>query len=142
MLAHLIKRFRPLLAGAAAASVVSGACGVGLVIQINAALTAQEMEVRAAQAWTFAAFAVAAMLARMISSVLFERLGQRANAELRRFVSSRVMHTDLRRVEEVGGALVHSALAEHSTRLAEFFVSLPAILVNIIIVIGCMFYMA
>lgn len=142
MLAHLIKQFRPLLAGAAVASVVSGACGVGLVIQINAALAAEETDVRVAQAWTFAAFAVAAMLTRMISSVLFERLGQRANAELRRFVSSRVMHTDLRRVEEVGSAHVHSALAEHSTRLAEFFVSLPAILVNIIIVVGCLFYMA
>ena len=142
MFAHLIKRFRPLLAGAAVASVISGACGVGLVIQINAALTVQGMDVRVVQAWTFAAFAVAAMLTRMISSVLFERLGQRANAELHRFVSSRVMHADLRRVEEVGSAHVHSALAEHSTRLAEFFVSLPNILVNVIIVIGCLLYMA
>lgn len=142
MLAHLIQRFRHLLAGAAAASIIAGACGVGLVIQINAALTAEGPGSRTVLAWTFAGFAVAAMVAQMIASVLFERLGQRANAELRRFVSARVIDTELRRVEEVGGARIHSALSEHSTRVADFFVSLPAILVNVITVAGCLLYMA
>jgi len=93
-------------------------------------------------AWRFAAFAVAAMLTQMLASVLFERLNQRAHADLRRFISARVIAADFRRLEEIGGPKVQSALSEHSARVAEFFVSFPTILVNAIIVSGCLVYMA
>lgn len=141
MLAHLIQRFRGLLAAAAVTSIISGVCGVALVIQINTALTGGA-ETRTTLAWSFAAFAVGALLTRMIASVLFERLGHRANAELRHFVCARVIDTDLRQLEEIGNARVQAALAEHSSQVAEFFVSLPAILVNLIVVGGCLAYMA
>ncbi|MFD2405246.1 ATP-binding cassette domain-containing protein [Azorhizophilus paspali] len=90
----------------------------------------------------FAAIALLAMLSRMLSSVLFECLGQYAHAELRRFVSARVMATDFRRLEEIGGPRVLSALSEHCARVADFFVGFPAILVNGIVVVGCLVYMA
>ncbi|GAB3391691.1 cyclic peptide export ABC transporter [Azotobacter armeniacus] len=142
MLAHLIRQSRRLLAAAAIASVVSGVCGVLLLTQINAALTADGSAERADLAWRFAAIALAAMLAHMLSSVLFERLSQRSHAELRRFISARVIGTDFRRLEEIGGPRVQSALSEHSAKVAEFFVSFPAILVNAIVVAGCLAYMA
>lgn len=142
MLVHLIRQSRRLLAAAAAASVVSGVCGVLLVTQINAALTADGSTERADLAWRFAAIALAAMLAHMLSSVLFERLSQSAHAELRRFISARVIGTDFRRLEEIGGPRVQSALSEHSAKVAEFFVSFPNILVNAIVVSGCLVYMA
>lgn len=142
MLAHLIRQSRRLLAAAAIASVVTGVCSVLLITQINAALTAGGPAERADLAWGFVAIALAAMLARMLSSVLFERLGQHSHAELRRFVSTRVIGTDFRRLEEIGGPRVQSALSEHSATVAEFFVSFPAILVNAIVVAGCLIYMA
>ena len=125
---------------AAIISIVSGACGVLLVSQINTALTVERHS--AALAWTFAGLAVAAMLSRALSSVLFERLSQHALAELRRTISSRVLATDLRRLERLGGPKIQSVLSEHSANVAQFFVSLPAILTNAVIVIGCMIYMA
>jgi len=142
MLSYLIRQSRNLLIAAAVASVTSGVCSVLLVTQINAALTAASTEERVALAWSFAAFAVAAMVSMMISSVLFERLNQRAHANLRSFISARVIASDFRRLEEVGGPRVQSALSEHSEQVAEFFVSFPQILVNAIIVSGCLVYMA
>ena len=82
------------------------------------------------------------MLSRTLSSVLFERLSQHALAELRHTISSRVLATDLRRLERLGGPKIQSALSEYSANVAQFFVSLPAILTNAVIVIGCMIYMA
>jgi putative pyoverdin transport system ATP-binding/permease protein len=142
VLAHLIRKSRPLLASAAAASVVCGVCSVLLVTQINAALTAGDAAEQRALAWQFAGVALGAMLSSMLAAVLFERLSQSAHAEMRRFISSRVIDTDFRRLEEIGGPRVHSALSEHSAKVAEFFVSFPAILVNAVIVAGCLVYMA
>lgn len=52
------------------------------------------------------------------------------------------MGADFRRLEEIGGPRVQSALSEHSTKVADFFVSVPAILVNAVTVAGCLLYMA
>lgn len=140
MLAHLINQSRGLLLAAAIASVVSGVCGVLLVSQINTALSVENHT--AVLAWTFTGLAVAVMLGRMLSGVLFERLGQYALAELRRYISDRVQTTGLRRLEVIGSAKVQSALSEHSANVAQFFMSLPGIVTNSVIIIGCMIYMA
>ena len=140
MFSHLINHFRGLLLAAAIVSVVSGTCGVLLVSQINTALTVEHHS--AALVWTFAGLAVAVLLSRTLSSVLFERLSQHALAELRRTISSRVLGADLRRLERLGSPKIQSVLSEHSANVALFFVSLPAILTNAVIVIGCMIYMA
>lgn len=142
MLAHLIRQSRRRVVAACIASIVSGVCSVLLVAQINTALTANDATDRVQLAWQFAGVALLAMLSRMLASVLFEHLSQWAQAELRRFISMRVMKTGYRRMEEVGGPRVQSALSEHSANVAEFFVNLPAILVNVIIVGGCLVYMA
>ncbi|WP_092948267.1 cyclic peptide export ABC transporter [Roseateles sp. YR242] len=142
MLAYLIQQSRYLLWAAGLASVVAGVCSVLLVAQINMALTHDGATALAVLAWRFAAVALGAMLSQMLASVLFERLSQRAHAELRQFISARALAADFRKMEELGGPRVLSALSEHSARVAEFFVSFPTILVNAIIVLGCMVYMA
>lgn len=140
MLKYLISQSKVLLAGASFASVVHGACSVFLVAQISSALTATEAESGAMA--LFAATAVGVMLSYVVGAILFERLGQRAHAELRRFVARRVLGADYRRLELIGAARIQSALAEHCTRVAEFFVSFPIILMNAVIVGGCLLYMA
>lgn len=142
MLAYLIEQSRRLMAGAAVASVLHGICSVLLLAQINAALTATSSAERMAGVGTFAILALALMLTQIVSSVLFERLNHRSHADLRRFISAQVMSADYRRLEAVGGAKVQSALSEHSTTVAEFFMNLPVILVNAITVLGCLVYMA
>ncbi|WAC71647.1 cyclic peptide export ABC transporter [Roseateles sp. SL47] len=142
MLAYLIQKSRYLLWAAGLTSVVAGVCSVLLVAQINAALTQNGATELSTLAWRFAAVALGAMVSQMVASVLFERLSQRAHAELRQFISARALAADFRKMEELGGPRVLSALSEHSARVAEFFVSFPTILVNAIIVLGCMVYLA
>lgn len=141
VLTYLIGRSRLLLLCAAAASVVHGVCSVLMLSQINEALTSGD-DARIALAWTFAATAVLVMASQMLASVLFERLSQRAHADMRSFITGKVMAADFRHLERVGGARIQSALSEHSANVAEFFVSVPAIVTNAVIVTGCLVYMA
>ncbi|MEO9061198.1 MAG: cyclic peptide export ABC transporter [Nitrosospira sp.] len=141
MLKHLARQSKVLLIGASVASVVHGACSVFLLAQISSALTAEAAD-RGKMAWIFAGTAVAVMLSYMVANILFERLGQRAHAELRSFITRRVMAADYRHLELIGAARIQSALAEHCTHVAEFFVSFPVILTNAVIVAGCLIYMA
>ena len=141
VLKYLISQSRTLLIGASFASVVHGACSVFLLAQISSALTAEAPD-RGEMALIFAGTAVAVMLSYMVANILFERLGQRAHAELRSFIAKRVIASDYRHLEVIGAARVQSALSEHCTHVAEFFVSFPVILTNAVIVIGCLIYMA
>ncbi|MBB3120925.1 cyclic peptide export ABC transporter [Pseudoduganella violacea] len=140
MLRFLIQQSRSLLLAAAAGSVAHGICSVTLIALISEALSA-EASVRTGMAWTFALLAVGLMLTHIIASVLFERLSQHAHAELRRYVSARVIAADYRNLEAIGSARVQSALSEHSANVAAFFVTFPAILSNAVVVLGCLVYM-
>lgn len=111
-------------------------------MQISVALTTADPVERATLAWRFAAIAVTTMLAQIVSSVLFQRLCQRAHAELRRFISARVIGADFRRLEQIGGPRVQSALSEHSVTVADFFVNFPVMMINAVIVTGCLIYLA
>ncbi|MFG6449799.1 cyclic peptide export ABC transporter [Roseateles sp. BYS180W] len=142
VLPHLVQRSRRLLIAAAATSSLAGVFSVLLLTQINAALTASQGDARTESALRFAIFAVIAMATQMVASVMFERLSQSAHASLRGFISGRVLTADFRRLEEVGSPKVLSALSDHSAKVAEFFTSVPTILTNAIIVIGCLVYMA
>lgn len=141
MLAYLIAQSRALFSAATFTSVISGACGVLLIAQINLALTAEAAD-RAGHWRVFALVALLSLVANMVSAVLFERLSQRAHAALRGYVSGRVLQADFRGIEQTGAGRIQSALSEHSANVAQFFVSLPAILTNAVVVLGCLVYMA
>lgn len=142
MLAHLLRRSRALLAAAIAAGILAGVCTVTLLAQINGALSAPDAATRAALIGPFVAVSLAAMLTHTVSALLFERLSQRAAADMRLYISGRVMGAEYRRLEEIGGPTVQSALSEHSANVASFFVTVPILVVNTIIVLGCLGYLA
>ena len=145
MLSYLFRRTRGLMTAAALASILSGLFSVLLIAQINVALTsdaASRATSHVNPAWAFAGIAVALMACRMVSTALFERLGQRALAELRSFVARCVAETPFAHFERVGSARIQSALTEHSNNVAVLFVSLPVILTNTVIVMGCLGYLA
>lgn len=141
MLKYLIKQSKPLLLSASIACIVHGVCSVLLLTQISAALTTTESD-NSEMALIFAATALCVMVSYMASAILFERLGQRAHAELRSFIAKRVITSDYRQLELLGAARIQSALSEHCTRVAEFFVTFPVILTNAVVVAGCLVYMA
>ncbi|MDC8759694.1 cyclic peptide export ABC transporter [Janthinobacterium fluminis] len=140
MLRFLIDQSKALLIAAALASVSYGVCSVLLIALISEALTTDSAG-RGGMAWMFGLLALGLMLSHMAAAVLFERLSQHAHAELRRYVSARVMAADYRNLEATGSAKVQSALSEHSANVAAFFVTFPAILSNLVVVLGCLLYM-
>lgn len=141
MLKYLIKQSKSLLLSASLASIVHGICSVLLLAQISSALTTTEAD-QNDTALIFAVTALCVMLTYVVAAILFERLGQRAHAELRGFIARKVIVADYRQLELLGAARVQSALSEHCTRVAEFFVSFPVILTNAVVVAGCLVYMA
>lgn len=118
MLKYLIKQSKPLLLGASFASIVHGICSVLLLAQISAALTSEPESKQEEMALIFALTALCVMLSYMVAAILFERLGQRAHAELRSFIAKRVIAADYRQLELLGAARMQSALSEHCTRVA------------------------
>lgn len=141
MLKYLINQSKPLLLSASFVSILHGMCSVFLLAQISAALTTTHFE-RGEAALIFAGTALGVMLSYLVGAILFERLGQHAQSDLRGFIAQKVIAADYRQLEQLGAARVHSALSEHCTRVAEFFVSFPIILTNAIIVVGCLVYLA
>ncbi|SFI44585.1 cyclic peptide export ABC transporter [Nitrosomonas sp. Nm34] len=141
MLKYLINQSKLLLLSASFASIVHGICSVLLLAQISEALTSTASD-QDEMALIFAVTALCVMLSYMVAAILFERLGQRAHSELRSFIAQRVIAADYRQLEQLGAARVQSALSEHCTRVAEFFVSFPVILTNAVVVAGCLVYMA
>ena len=141
MLKYLLKQSKPLLLGATFASILHGILSVLLLAQINSALIAAESDHKE-MALIFAGTALCVMLSYITAAILFEWLGQRAHAELRSFIAEKVIAADYRKLEITGAARIQSALSEHCTRVAEFFVSFPVILTNAVIVVACLVYMA
>ncbi|MFT7773033.1 cyclic peptide export ABC transporter [Roseateles sp.] len=141
MLLYLIRRFRWLVATAALTSIASGVCGVLLVTEINAAITASR-EGALQLPWRLGAVIAGAVVFGVCANVLFERLRQRAIADLRLRLCERVMDAPLRRLEELGPGQVQSALSDHAASVAQFFISLPNMLTHGVVVLGCMAYMA
>lgn len=141
MLEYLIRQSKWLLTAAIFTSAICGICVVLLLAKINQVLNATSEEANQ-HIVVFAILVFAVLVFQVAASTLFERLSQQAHAVLRRHISQKVLHADYRLLEEVGGAKVQSALSEHCLKVAEFFVRLPVIVVNGIIVIGCMVYIA
>jgi putative pyoverdin transport system ATP-binding/permease protein len=139
MFTYLLQVSPGLLIAAAASSVLSGICGVLLLSLINRLLNESE---RLPFILPFAMLAVGAMLCRMFANVSFQHLGESTNARLRHFIADKVTSADYQTLEAVGSAPIQSALAEHVSKVAEFFASMPSLLTNAIIVCGCLTYMA
>ena len=142
MLKFLIQRSRNLLVMAIMAGIVSGACSVLLLTQINGAISASSQQELQSFILPLTALAVLGFLARAMSQTLFEQLSQNAHANMRHFISNKILSTSFEKLEKIGGAKIQSALSDHSTNVAQFFVSVPVIITNAVVVIGCLTYMA
>ena len=141
MLLYLVNRSRWLVLGGALASVLAGTCSVLLVTHINAAIAAGP-ELRGEMSRRFATAVLGALVFGLSSNILFQRLRQRVIADLRLWIAERVMNAPLRKLERLGSSSVQSAMADHVSDIAHFFVSLPTVLTNTVIVAGCLFYLA
>jgi putative ATP-binding cassette transporter len=141
LLHTLIRASRRLIGAAALASLIGGVCSVLLVATINNALSAPS-DARRALLIQFSALALFMVVARIFSGVLFSRLGQATVAQLRLHISQKVIDAPYRHIEQTGPARIHSLLTDDANNVATFFVSLPVLIMNAAIVIGCFAYLS
>lgn len=141
MLAILLRQSRRLLILAVCVSLLGGASNVTLIALVNAAL-ATEGPSRLVLALPFTVAVICAIGAHVGAGMLFQRLSQQAQANLRIGLSRKVLGASYRQLEIVGSARVQSALTDHSATLANLFVALPGLVSNSVVVLGCLVYLS
>ncbi|CAG9201420.1 ABC-type siderophore export system, fused ATPase and permease components [Paraburkholderia caribensis] len=141
LLLSLLRRSRGALALALVACIANGVSSVLLVATLNRALSAPAAA-DLPLALRFAACALVALIARIVSGVLFAGLSQDTMGRMREHVSARVAAAELRDVERVGAAPVQSILTDDATNVSMLFFALPNIVMHGSIVAGCLAYLA
>lgn len=137
----LFRASRRLCLAALLASLVCGAANALLVVLINRALHAPAAEL---PAWLLPFFGLTllGLAAQVASRALFARLGQQSLAVLRRRISEAVVAAPYRSLETTGAARVRALLTDDANAIATFFVGLPIVLTNAMVVVGCLAYLA
>lgn len=141
LLLSLLRRSRGALTLALIACIANGVSSVLLVATLNRALSAPAAA-DLPLALRFAACALVALIARIVSGVLFAGLSQDTMGRMREHVSARVAAAELRDVERVGAAPVQSILTDDATNVSMLFFALPNIVMHGSIVAGCLAYLA
>lgn len=122
------------------AAIISGGAGVGMIALMSAAL--QPDAGRLMLGLGFAAVCALAISARALAGILFATLSQGTLSHLRELLARRIAASSLRDLENLGPARVQSVATDDASHVALFLVSLPNIVMNAIIVIGCLAYLA
>ncbi|WP_342149800.1 cyclic peptide export ABC transporter [Methylorubrum sp. SB2] len=131
---------RHLLILALGASLAAAVAGIGMVAAANEMLAG-----RHDSQWLGAGFAAAALLGlagRVGGGMLFARLGEGVLLDIRRTLAARVAAAEFARVERLGASRVQSVMTDDAARVADFLVAFPNIVMNAVIVAGCLTYLA
>lgn len=123
----------------AVTGVLSGLASTAFVAMVNAALHADDT---ARLALGFAAIAVLRVGMNILSQWYVITFAQHAILELSDRLARRVIETPFRTLETVGPARILTTLTDDVTTLATALTSIPLIVTNGAILLGCAFYLA
>jgi putative pyoverdin transport system ATP-binding/permease protein len=140
LLLALMRSSRGLLVSALLTSLVSGFGGALLVALMNEALSTGPAHM-SALAGKFGALCVVVLICRWLSNAQFVKLSQNTSAELRARLSAHFADAPYRHIEQQGSARLMATLTEDVSTVSHFFVSLPELLMNAAVVIGCLAYL-
>ncbi|MDO6409008.1 cyclic peptide export ABC transporter [Pantoea phytobeneficialis] len=121
-------------------SVVGGLSNAGLLALINQGLNASDAQ-RLQLAWQFALLALLMLGTRTLSQSLFMAMGQRSKAQLRRMLVQQVADARYADLETHGMPRALSILTQDLDQVVVFFVSLPAFIMSLAVIVGCMAYL-
>ncbi|WP_447980426.1 cyclic peptide export ABC transporter [Candidatus Nitrospira bockiana] len=141
LIVFLLRRSWRLLLLAGLAGLISGLSGAGLIALVHTGLSATDGAL-ATLVWGFAGLCLLVPVSRVVSEVLLTRLGQAAIAELRMQLSRQIVNAPLRHLQELGSPRLLATLTEDVSSIAQAFVELPMLCINVATVIGCLLYLA
>jgi len=120
---------------------VSGAGSARLIALINAAVSGNGIETRSI-VWGFAGLALLVLITSIVSQVFLIRLAQGAVYELRMRLSSWILASPLRHLEELGANRLLATLTDDVQSVSNTVFLLPLLCINIAIIVGCFIYLA
>ncbi|NHB98652.1 cyclic peptide export ABC transporter [Photorhabdus stackebrandtii] len=141
ILLSLLYRSRWALAIAVFASIANGISSVSLITLINKAVTTSN-DNYSSLAWYFGILAVLAIACRILSGVIFAKLSQNTMAKMRELISERVTRAPFRQIEVLGASRAQSIITDDATNVSLLFFTLPNIVMQGSIVLGCLGYLA
>lgn len=120
--------------------ILSGLSNTGLIAVINTALNSSDGLGRNA-VWAFIGLSLLLMLTRFSSSALLGYLNTKATLELNTRMCRQILAAPLRRLEEIGAPRLLAMLASDIGAISNILPILPAIVINLAIVVGCLTYL-
>jgi putative ATP-binding cassette transporter len=140
LLLFLVRQSRWLLASALLTSVLSGVGGSLVVASINEALSGDRSALPAL-GLRFAGLSLLVLTLRWLSQAQFVQLSQRTLAKLRGHISRQFAEAPFRSIESRGPGELLAVLTEDTNTLAQFFQTLPGLVMHGTVVVGCLFYL-
>lgn len=115
-------------------ALLSGACNMGLIALVTAALTPNKYV--QAFVWGFVALAAGKLITTFISQALLASFAQGAVANLRRELIQKILTVPLRRLEELGTPRLLVALTDDVFNITQALLAIPIVLVNLAMLLG------
>lgn len=121
--------------------VISGLSNAGLIAIIHKAMNDTETPM-ALYVWGFIGMTILTLVTTFVSQYVFFRLSQYAIFDLNLDLSREILRTPLRHLEEIGNAKLLVTLTNDVYQITASLGGLPLLFKNIIIVVGCLLYLA
>jgi putative ATP-binding cassette transporter len=115
-------------------ALLSGACNMGLIAFVTAALTS-DRHINAFM-WGFVALAAGKLITTFISQALLASFAQGAVANLRRELIRKILTVPLRRLEELGTPRLLVALTDDVFNITQALLAIPIVFVNLAMLLG------
>lgn len=140
-LLFFLSRSRAVVISAIVAGVISGGTSVGVIALIHQAMD-REGATLPMLAAAFAGLCVVQVVSQIVSEVLLLRLVEDTILDMRMRMSTRILRTPLRKLEEISPHRLLAAVAGDARSVADAVSLSPLIFMNGAILLGCLVYMA
>jgi putative ATP-binding cassette transporter len=117
-----------------ATALVSGACNMGLIALVTAALTADRSTKMLL--WGFIALGLGKIISTFVSQALLASFAQGAVSNLRRELIRKILTVPLRRLEELGTPRILVALTDDVFNITQALLAIPIVFVNLAMLLG------
>jgi putative pyoverdin transport system ATP-binding/permease protein len=134
------RRSRLVITAAALACGMAGLGNTALIAVINTALITGASG-RSPLVWAFLALCIAMPLASFVSQALIIQLTGRVARELRMWLCHQILYAPYRVQEELGSHKLQVTLSEDIPTVANTIASLPPLVTQLTILVGCLVYM-
>lgn len=139
LIRFLLKKSWGLMICSITAGLISGLAGAGLLAVIHQGMNGSPGSTLLA--WSFLGLALAVAACKALSEILLTRLGQATISELRYQLSHRILDAPLGQLDRLGHHRLLAALSEDTDVIAQAYVQLPLIGINLATTLGCLAYL-